>query len=204
MKRAGEVDGLVHALRHRRPKVRCRAAEALGQLCAVEAADDLVAALEDEQDWLARRCLVSALNQLGDERALEPALADLRALEADARLPGGGTEDAYWVGRDAGRVRSPELVDRLVDLAHDERWIVRLGVAYASRLLRMSALRGPCERYSTTLSSMSVRRRRRALGSESRGPDLLRRLRRFRLTWLRRFHSFPSGQVHGGPELPPR
>jgi HEAT repeat protein len=131
MKRAGDVDGLVHALADRRPKVRCRAAEALGQLGAVEAADDLVEVLEDEQDWLARRCLVSALNDLGDERALEPALADLRALEADERLPGGGDEDAYWVGRDAGRVRSPELVERLGELALDDRWIVRLGVAYA-------------------------------------------------------------------------
>ena len=130
MEKTRDVEGLRRTVCESSDELdRAHAASALGRLGAVEAADDLLAALRDEGYWV-QLGAIDALGRLGDERALRPAVEtlwrnDFRLLESnDAELLDMLTDEL-------ARMPFASTVDVLGELLGHESPTVRFGVAQA-------------------------------------------------------------------------
>jgi len=114
MRDRGDVEGLIETLGYQKdPEVRKAAAAALGRIGDVRAVEPLVAALQDEDDWVGGQAAL-ALGSTGDPRAVSPLIA---ALREGQRLTRSAAADALGSIGDA-RAVGP-LIDALGDSPAD-------------------------------------------------------------------------------------
>ena len=79
LKKAGNVKGLIKALRYRKDgRIRSAAAGALGEMGDAQAVSPLIEALESAEDAGERLALIDALVEIGDSRAIDPLVALLK------------------------------------------------------------------------------------------------------------------------------
>jgi HEAT repeat protein len=130
MEKTRDAEGLRRTVRESSNELdRANAALALGRLGALEAADDLLAALRDGGYWV-QLGAIDALGRLGDERALRPAVETL--WRNDFRpLEGNDAELLDMLTDELARMPFAGTVDALGELFGHESPIVRFGVAQA-------------------------------------------------------------------------
>lgn len=130
MEKTRDVEALRRALRESSDDWgRAHAATALGRLGALEAADDLLAALLHGGYWI-QLGAIDALGRLGDERALRPAVETL--WRNDFR-PSEGNDDELldMLTDELSRLPFPGTVEALGELLSHESPIVRFGAVQA-------------------------------------------------------------------------
>jgi HEAT repeat protein len=98
------------------PKVRRRAAEALGTLGDVRAVEPLIAALQDG-DKVVRRRAAEALGRLGDARAIEPLIATLQRKDSITR------RQAHWALRRIGTPKALAALREYEEQRQRQGWI---------------------------------------------------------------------------------
>jgi hypothetical protein len=84
LKAVRDVKGLLSALAYKKSEVRCRAADALGELKDARAVEPLIVALKDEAAPV-RKAAAEALGKFKDTRAVEPLIATLMDREVYVR-----------------------------------------------------------------------------------------------------------------------
>jgi HEAT repeat protein len=126
LKAEGDVKGLIKALGYQKdPRIRCRAADALGSFGDAGVVEFLMQALKDDS-WTVRKAAAQSLGQMRDARAVEPFIA---ALE-------GGTEDVRKAAAKAlGQIGDVSAVEPLLAALREDSWGVRAAAAGALALI---------------------------------------------------------------------
>ena len=110
-----DVEGLIKALKCKKtPKIRDRAAEALGKVGGEKGVEPLIQALKDEELFV-RKTAVKALGEVGDERAIEPLIQALKDTHRGAQ------EEISWALEKIGEPAVGSLIQALKDEGENVR-----------------------------------------------------------------------------------
>lgn len=130
-----DIDGLLKALRYKKAHyIRMKAAEALGKLRDKKAVDQLIHALEDEDEFV-RREAAEALGKIRNKKAVDPLIHMLMDKDEYVRT---------YAAEALGKIRDKKAVDPLIHVIKDEDMgeaatvaLIRLGEPAVKPLIQM-------------------------------------------------------------------